>query len=552
MMTNNKYFLLYLVLIVLVNVFVLSPSLHHNARGDHIYYLVETSGMNSFWSILKYSYAYTRTRFFATGDKILFRPLFYAFLSVERYLFGCNFIYWQITGVLLHIIVLLQLYRITKFFGHKFLFLLIALNFSVQLISQEMIIWHHINGYMIFSVLFLEAFYNLIAYMKDATCRQLNLLLVAIYLTMACFIFEFGIICNLVFTGVVLYWTRKENSGQNNFADNAKLLLIVLLPSIIYTFFNVTDYIGKTGSQAIGRDFGIFDFAKTGQHFLNIVYIYVRSNVLVFFTDLEPLGRVAMMPMTWVSVKKKFILSPVLSSINIILALLGIVIAVKFISEILRDRKKQFVGVLEDNKVLCVALAVSFSLAFLYLFLLTAARPSLGDVKYAYITNALYHFYNVSLFASIALYLLYVLLYENIFKKNRNIVLLIIMALCISIFLNGYKSYEFNSIMKKNDASWGTFIGELNVFVDKHKGEEDFSFDVAYTEKTRRGVFIIGDPAEGKKIVGSVYFMLFGKYIKGLGSKYLIVYTNKEGFRVFSDKDEAAKAMNAHLNKKSQ
>ena len=60
-------------------------------------------------------------------------------------------------------------------------------------------------------------------------------------------------------------------------------------------------------------------------------------------------------------------------------------------------------------------------------------------------------------------------------------------------------------------------------------------------------IFIIGDPVDGKKIVGSFYSMLFAQYIKGLGSKYLIVYTKKEGFRAFSDKDEAAKAMNEHL-----
>ena len=547
MLNNNKYFLLYLAVIILVNIFVLSPSLHHNARGDQIYYLVETSGLDSFWGILKYSYAYTRTRVFATGDKILFRPLFYAFLSLEKYFFGYNFLYWQLTGIILHIIVLLQLYRITKFFRHKFLFLLIALNFSVQFISQEMIIWQHINAYMIFSILFLESFYHFLEYIRDHDRSIKKLCSAAFYLTLACLIFEFGIICNLVFAAVIVYLLVKEKSGHKNLVESSKVLFIVLLPSIIYTLLNVSDYIGNTGNQSIVRDFGIFNFAKTAQHFVNIVWIYFRSNILVFFTDLDPLGRVAMIPMTWSSLKQSFIASPVLSSINIIFVLLVIVITVKFMSELLRNRKKLCGEVLQGNKTLCIALIVPFSLAFLYLFLLTAARPSSAGMKYTYITNALYHFYNVSLFASIALYLLFALLYEKIFRKNKVMLLMIISALCISIFLNGYKSYEFNSVMKENDAPWGKFIIELNAFVQEHKREKDFSFDVAYTEKTRRGVFIIGDPVDGKKIVGSFYSMLFAQYIKGLGSKYLIVYTKKEGLRAFSDKDEAAKAMNEHL-----
>ncbi|MBU0468754.1 MAG: hypothetical protein KJ736_06800 [Candidatus Omnitrophica bacterium] len=549
MLNNNKYILLFLVVIVLVNVFVLSPSLYHNARGDHIYYLVETSGLSSFWSILKYSYAYTRTRVFATGDKILFRPLFYAVLSIEKYLFGYNFIYWQLTGIVLHILVLLQLYRITKFFGHKFLFLLIALNFSVQFISQEMIIWHHINAYMIFSILFLEAFYHFIEYIKDPSERIKKLFLVAFYLTLACLIFEFGIICNLIFAMVVVCSLITEKGRSKRLVAKARTLLIVLLPSIIYTLINVLNYVNVSGQQTIGRDFGIFNFAKTIQHFINIVWIYVRSNILIFFTNLDPLGRVTMLPMTWSNVKSSFISNQVLSVINVIFVLLIILISVRLVSEMLKDGKKSCCEVSQDSKALGIAFIISFSLAFLYLFLLTAARPSTTDAEYAYITNALYHFYNVSLFSSVALYLLFVSLYENIFKQNKGLYLMIILALCISIFLNGYKSYEFNSIMKDNDSSWGKFIIELNNFVKDHKREKDFSFDVGYTEKTRRGVFIIGDPQDGKKVVGSVYSMLFGQYIKGVESKYLIVYTNKEGFRAFIDKDEAIKAMNEHLSK---
>ena len=548
-MLNNKYILIFLVLIVLVNVFVLSPSIYHNARGDHIYYLVETSGLNSFWSILKYSYSYTRTRVFATGDKILFRPLFYAVLSLEKYFFGYNFIYWQLTGIVLHLLVLLQLFRITKFFGHKFLFMLIALNFSVQFISQEMIIWHHINAYMIFSVLFLEAFYQLIGYIKDPDKGRNKLWLVAFYLTLACLVFEFGIICSIVFAAVIFYLLMKERTRTKSILENIRPVLIVLLPSIIYTLINVLNYMNNTGSRSIGRDFGIFNFARTAQHFINIVWIYFRSNLLVFFTDLDPLGRVTMTPMTWSSVKKGFVTNHLLSAVNVIYVLLIVIILVRLSSEMLKAVKKSYVEKIKYDKPLGVSLAVSVSLAVLYLFLLTAARPSTTGAEYAYITNALYHFYQVSLFASIALYLFFVSLYDNILKKNKGLFLTIILALCISIFLNGYKSYVFNSIMKDNDHSWGKFIISLNSFVQGHKQEEDFSFDVGYTEKTRRGVFIVGDPEEGKKIVGSVYSMLFGQYIKGVDSKYLIVYTDQEGFRAFTDKNEAIKAMNEHLNK---
>ncbi len=45
--------------------------------------------------------------------------------------------------------------------------LLFVLNFSLFYVSEEMVIWHHINGYILFMIFILEAFYNSLRYIQN-------------------------------------------------------------------------------------------------------------------------------------------------------------------------------------------------------------------------------------------------------------------------------------------------------------------------------------------------------------------------------------------------
>ena len=145
-MGRGKEYLI-LLFILIINVIVFSPSFNHPARGDQWYYLIETADIDDLGGLVNYSYSYTRSRVIFQGDEMLFRPLFCTILAFERWAFGFHFVYWQMTSFFLHLVVLIQLWKVLRLFIPAGWAGLVVLNFSVLHLSQEMVIWHHINPY---------------------------------------------------------------------------------------------------------------------------------------------------------------------------------------------------------------------------------------------------------------------------------------------------------------------------------------------------------------------------------------------------------------------
>jgi len=158
MALQRKHFiLLFIIVLVSINTFIYFPSFFHMTRGDdHYNYLCEMANTHRLSDLLEASYSYTRSRELLIGDKLLFRPLFYVFLAVERWLFSYDFFYWQLTGFILHLIVQWQLFRVLNVFVFsRWSFLFVLLN-SVLFMPQEMVTWHNLGGYLLFEALILE------------------------------------------------------------------------------------------------------------------------------------------------------------------------------------------------------------------------------------------------------------------------------------------------------------------------------------------------------------------------------------------------------------
>ncbi|MCK5179305.1 MAG: hypothetical protein KAR32_07215, partial [Candidatus Omnitrophica bacterium] len=132
MMINNKKIIIYsLFIILIINIIVFLPSFDQAPRGsDHYHYLVETSHIDNLSDRLVYSYSYARMRKLASGDQILFRPIFFILLSIETWLFQYNSFYWQATALLLHMLVLWQILKILRFIAQGLIPLLLVLYFS--------------------------------------------------------------------------------------------------------------------------------------------------------------------------------------------------------------------------------------------------------------------------------------------------------------------------------------------------------------------------------------------------------------------------------------
>jgi len=65
-------------------------------------------------------------------------------------LFGYNFIAWQITGFIIHLLVQFFLLRILLKINRNIIAVLLVLLFSVMLAGIDMILWSIINSYMLF------------------------------------------------------------------------------------------------------------------------------------------------------------------------------------------------------------------------------------------------------------------------------------------------------------------------------------------------------------------------------------------------------------------
>ncbi len=148
------------------------PSAGHGPRGDQWCFLLDTIDQEGFLETLARTYSYNRTRVVAPGDYQLFRPVLFALLSLEKALFGTNFAAWQWVGVGLHCLAVYLLLRILLLVhdmlvpaGGPFteggllraLAYGLALFFGLNCAVVEMVIWSHINGYLLFVVFALGA-----------------------------------------------------------------------------------------------------------------------------------------------------------------------------------------------------------------------------------------------------------------------------------------------------------------------------------------------------------------------------------------------------------
>jgi hypothetical protein len=152
---------------------VYAPSLGHTPRADHWDFLLDTMDQDSFLDVFAHSYSYNRTRSVAPGDTVLFRPLLFAVLAAEKAIFATDFAGYQAAGILLHwgvaCLLLLLLQAVLAFeretagtdsppsWPSRLLPYGVSLFFALNKSVQELVIWSHLHGYLLFLILLLAS-----------------------------------------------------------------------------------------------------------------------------------------------------------------------------------------------------------------------------------------------------------------------------------------------------------------------------------------------------------------------------------------------------------
>jgi hypothetical protein len=239
--------------LVLIVVAAYYPSLFQPARADQFVYLYTTKDKTDLFALTLGSYSWNRDM---GGDIHFFRPLLVCVLGLERWAFGGDrFFAWQLVSLLLHLTVVLLLFRWLR--GRRGgagpLPFVVTAFFGVQYASMELVVWHHLAGYLLFSVLLVGVFCALDRCTPGASPAWQALLVLLVLL--AAFTLEPGNILAVLVAGYMLcVLVREYGRGLPPMARTFRPLTLAatLAVPVLYTAANFADQYYRYGRLLAG------------------------------------------------------------------------------------------------------------------------------------------------------------------------------------------------------------------------------------------------------------------------------------------------------------
>jgi hypothetical protein len=212
------------------------PSLYHVARADQVSFLAEYAGRDNGWRTVLDSLYYNRTREFSPGDAVLFRPLLFAILSVQKLAFGYGFFWWQLAALAAHCFALTALWLLLRRWsgvaaGYRTAAGLVVVLFAFLFASMEAVIWHGITPYVIFAGFILLAMAQLDRVVRSNASDGAALAACAGWLFAAVLTYEAGVWYVLCFTGYALLSLRGT--------ARVRRAGVLLLPVILYALWSI-------------------------------------------------------------------------------------------------------------------------------------------------------------------------------------------------------------------------------------------------------------------------------------------------------------------------
>ena len=420
--------------IVIINVIVYSPSLFHQPRSDQKLFYIETLNVESLPALIQKTYSYNRTRTFSPGDEILFRPLLFTVLSIEKWLFGYHFIYWQIMSIILHLLVIWALLRILLLIYESIWAYICALFFSVIYLSHEMVVFQHLLGYLLAFTFILTALFHLMKYVQSGQTEKKHMARMLIYLTPAIFLYEYASLVTVIFM-VFLIIDRWRNLKKKEILG----VLILGLPIVCYLAWDIYDFVSRQTRIHMMSELN-FNFMGLIQVIYFSVKIFIQSWILPlvpYFMSFKAGPRLTIQPIDLTSVISAFSQQPLLVFING--ALLVFVISAT-IFWYLRYRKSNR---LYDSISWIGKVSLVLSLSYIVMIVLGRIH-SRGEV---YFISQIHHRYPIVLFNIIFMYSFIT------HVRIKSVPILSVKALLVVMLgvgsLNAIQTFQINMKIKK-------------------------------------------------------------------------------------------------------
>ncbi|MDP8266258.1 MAG: hypothetical protein P9M07_04855 [Candidatus Aceula meridiana] len=523
-LSPTKFFLkkqnlkiIFFLALILINFFVFFPSFFHVARHDQLLYVGDLSGDNSWISLaIKKAVTYNRDQHLFPGhDPMLFRPLFYFLLGTELWIFQYNFVLWQITGFLLHLAVLWFFLGLLWQIRESIFAGLLVLFFSVLYANVEMVIWHHVNSYMIFVALTLfcfKIFYRIICD-RRVTSRQ------------AWFLFFSLLISSLIYEGAFLYslfffvFSKLFLSPHRNEKKLASRhwRVMILAPAIIYLSLNLLTLFLKWNTISKGAS-----SLKTFSAASSIKAVFASSWWWISEGLFPELLKPALQQRivfyyngAFLGLKNIFSLQNILSigflslfgSILIYLILLQKSLSKNFI----RERYKFIILILGIWTIQIIVLAVG--------------RIASGGLSL--LANCSYYNYLFWPYPIILVYSLIDFKKQSCRHKILNVRNLSILFLATLIAINGTRTWALNDRYRRVWKKQFLVTRKIQNLVKSHRNEKNFSFTV--DERDR--LYLPWIHKTHPLLSEEPYFysqMLYPSLINENNPKYTISFTEKE------------------------
>ena len=483
-------------LLILLSFAVYSPANIRLPADDQIWYLAELDGSTSLRDGLALS-DYSRQRKFFKGDEITYRPLLFSWLAVQNSLFGYQYRHWNIANLCLHILVVILLFELLRQIAPSFLAILFAMTFSITTGSVELILWHHLGGYLLGFALMLVSLKaaRAITDQSEKIDRH-NIIVVVCATAVGALFYELLIPVSLLIAGYI-YWIshrRRQILGVYGLALFLPLIAYaaVYLPHLVQSpelnyvdgkgthgLFNLENIInsGPRGAKNLIRWTGEFLFPVSVDYTVNP---YRRLGKTVGLPDLSPL---------------------VLANLAIVTT--GATVVTIGLAKYRKIKELQFATLL--LAILCV-----------YCLMISFGRSPMGAREVGY------YGYLPSL-------ILITILYSLINIAHHRSQYRITIGLLMSGFfiLNLFLTHRVvDDIARANTAS-DIFFQQINTFINQKKSESGFSFN--FTKHNRSDLdpvinLSIGypnDPAAPSKKT-RLSTILFSKYLNAENPSHLL------------------------------
>ena len=531
---DKRTFILYYLLIAVITFIAYYPSLFHMPRSDHFIYLANTAGQHDFFSLVFKNYSFNRMDLsYGITDGRLFRPLLYVFLGLERWLFGLNFTCWQTTGIFLHLTVLWFLLKHLYETYKSFWAFLLTLYFAVLFAGTEMVLWSHINGYMIFIIFILIVLNKVQRIGINGQISRTELLSIVAALTLAVFTYELGVIfCVLFPIYFAISFSPERNGGQPEnlikeknkncvLADKKTALISFCLPVLFYFLFNSLDFhyrnltLSDRQSPVLSAQYILTLTGNT----VPILFWWFHSGLFPsrIFTEI---GQRTFMYPLYIDFSDK----PALSVLTIVQTLTSIGLIAAFLIVIKTHINKTFL------KQRWKFLSLLFCLFCSYAFAVSLGRVSVQGLERILVENPYYHYF----FWVFFLPFVYGLIpFDQLQKSSHSTSQRIFTALLIILIVFNYRfTSTLTSKRAHKDKPQWALNQHIQALARQPTGQDRFSFHIDPSVNTNAYYLNwakrAGDPNDKTY---NYFNLLYPEYYREDGAKYIFTFDGNNNWK---------------------